>query len=397
GANAYGIPALHITRKVADAQLKRAGLDSLSTLEDRLDAGSYVSAELKGVSASGTVVFKHFKTPTYNVVGILRGTDRDNEEFVVVGAHYDHLGLKAPTMRTFKDGKLVKTRSEPQIHHGADDNASGTSGVIEIARMLAAGPRPRRSLVFVAFTAEETGLHGSKRFVEEPPVPLGKVVAMLNMDMIGRLDPETKELTVFGTGTAGELPDILKRAAAGSGLKVATSASAGGRSDHASFVRHRIPSLHFYTGNNPDYHKPSDTADKINADGGAKITRIVGQIVRELADGTQKLAFVEVEEPKRERPSGDTPVYRVVMGLAPAYAEDEKPGMAVDAVTAQGPAAMAGMKPGDRIILIGGKKIANIYDYMASTRGNKPGDAVEVVVLRDGRELKLLVTLAAAG
>jgi len=397
GANAYGIPALHITRRVADAQLKRARLDSLATLQDRLDGGSHVSTVLKDVAASGNVVFKHHKTPTHNVVGILRGTQRDNEEFVVVGAHYDHLGFKVPTMRTFKDGKLVKTHAQPEIHHGADDNASGTSGVIEIARRIAAGPKPRRSLIFVAFTAEETGLHGSKRFVDAPPVPLEKIVAMLNMDMIGRLDPESNTLTVFGTGTAVEFGDMLERAASAVDLKLATSEDAGGRSDHASFVRNQIPSLHFYSGNHSDYHKPSDTADKINAVGGEKITRLVGQIARELADGGQKLAFLTVKKPQREKPSGDAPVYRVVMGLAPAYAEDGKPGMPVDAVTAEGPAAMAGMKAGDRIIRIGGKKIANIYDYMAATRGNKPGDVVEVIVLRDGREVTLAVTLAAAG
>ena len=210
GAAAYGIPAFHITREMANAQLLRAcdashaGIPlghklaewvetELSTdvaaplafVQEFMDASSYLSGPLPQSVARGQAVFKKNSAPTSNVVGILRGVGPVANEFIVIGAHYDHLGIRKPMMRRFKAGKLVKDTLAPQIHNGADDNASGTSGLIEIARMFADGPRPRRSILFVAFTAEETGLHGSKHYVDNPSIPLDHTVAMLNMDSPG--------------------------------------------------------------------------------------------------------------------------------------------------------------------------------------------------------------------
>ncbi len=392
-SDAYGIPAFHITRATADAQLKRAGLGSLDEIQERLDAGGYATKGLSDIRATGRAVFKRNTVPTHNVVGVFRGEGALADEFVVIGAHYDHLGIRKPMMRKFKAGKLVSEKREPAIHNGADDNASGTSGIIEIARMFATRPRPMRSIVFVAFTGEESGLHGSKRFIEQAVVPLEKQVAMLNLDMIGRLDPSGGEVQVFGVVCGEEFGEIVERAAQSAGVDFAPSSDSGGRSDNAPFVRNNIPAMHFFSGHHGDYHKPSDDSDKINARGGARIASMVFTIADELARRDQRPTFRAV---KSKSQPGGTPTYRVVMGLAPGYTDDGKPGMSVDAVNSDGPADLAGMKAGDRIIRIGGKDVANIYDYMASTRKNNPGDTVEVVVLRDGKEITLQVTLTGA-
>ncbi len=395
GADAYGVPAFHVTRALADALLKRGGLDPLAALQKRADDGAYVSRALAKVHAKGKADFKTNTAPTRNVVAVLKADGPFADEFVVLGAHYDHLGVQKPMMRRFKAGKLVPDDSGPQIHNGADDNASGTSGLIEIARMLAAGPPPKRSVLFVAFTAEETGLHGSKYFVEHPPKPLSNMVAMLNMDMIGRMPPGKDMVQVFGVDCGESFRQILEPLAKAAGLTPAPSPDTGGRSDHASFIRHDIPSMHFFTGQHPDYHKPGDDADKINAEGGARVTKLVHDVALALCTRDDRPTFQAIKAKGTIEP-GDTPTYRVVMGLAPGYGDDGKPGMAVEAVSPDGPADLAGMKTGDRIIRIGGKKVANIYDYMAATRKNKAGDKVAVVVLRGGKEVSLEITLAPA-
>ncbi len=395
GADAYGLPAFHITRAVAGDLLRRGDMDDLDTLQKRLDAGAYASKSLKGVSATGQAVLNTRTAKAHNVVGKLTGRGPHADEFVIIGAHYDHLGIRKSNMRKFKAGKLVREDRPPAIHNGADDNASGTSGLIEIARSLASGPAPKRSILFVAFTAEETGLHGSKHYVEHPLVPLDKTVAMLNMDMIGRMPPGTDKVQIFGVGSGSTFDDIVERAATPLGLEIAPSHDTGGRSDHASFIRNSIPSMHFYSGNHEDYHKPSDDADKINAADGARIIQLVTQVTSTLLARDEPPAFQKMKKDSTV-PDGSTPTYKVVMGLAPGYGDDGKRGMAVDAVTAEGPAGIAGMKKGDRIVRIGGKSVANIYDYMAATRNNKAGDTVEVIVLREDKEITLEVTLSSA-
>ena len=394
-ADEYGIPAFHISRALADAHLSRAGTGSLDELQEKLDAGRYASTALKGIRVCGQAVFHKNRAPTRNVLGLLRGTGDSADEVVVVGAHYDHLGIRTPMMRKFKGGKIVQMKQKPQIHNGADDNASGTSGVIEIARMLSDGPRSRRSILFLAFSAEETGLHGSKYFVEHPTLPSGRIVAMLNMDMIGRMNRADRELQVFGIDSAQEFKEIVERVSASAGFTVAASPDTGGRSDHAPFIRKEIPAMHFFSGHHGDYHKPTDDTHKINVPDGAKVARLVGDVALELANSDAPPVYQEVKI-KTLDAKGGTPTYRVVMGLAPGYGDDGKPGMSVDAVSPEGPAEVAGMKAGDRIIRIGDKNVANIYDYMASTRKNNPGDVVEVVVLRDGEEFTLRVTLSSA-
>lgn len=397
GANAYGIPAFHVTRTMGDDMLTSSGMEPLSTLQRRLDAGSFASGWLAHKTVSGHAGFERVSAPTRNVQAMLAGAGPHADEVVVVGAHYDHLGIAKPMMRRFKGGKVVANSQEPEIHNGADDNASGVSGLIEIARMFTEGPRPDRSILFLAFTAEESGLHGSMNYVENPTVALDKTVVMLNMDMIGRMPPGARRVEVFGVGSGEGLSELLQREGRRAGLKIHPTGDDGGRSDHAPFIRKQVPALHFFTGQHSDYHKPTDDSHLINAKGGAKVATLVYRVAREIADRPERPAFREV---KSRTPKGKTdgplPSYRVVMGLAPGYGDDGIPGMKVEAVSPEGPADEAGMKPGDRIIRISHKKVDNVYDYMAGTRNNKPGDTVEVVVTREGKELTLSVKLAPA-
>ena len=396
GSDDYGIPAMQVTRELAEAVLRSARVKTLDELQEKMDRGENASSPVAHVMVSGKADFEKQSAPTRNVLGILRGSGPLADEYVVVGAHYDHLGIRKPMMRKFSKGKVLTDAVKPQIHNGADDNASGTSGLIESARMLAAGPTMKRSVLFIAFTAEESGLHGSKHFIQSNRIPLKSIVAMVNMDMIGRLKPGTHTVQVFGADTGVGLHELVRPHAANVGLKVAFAGGMGGRSDNASFDRKKIPAIHFYSGAHNDYHKPSDDANLINARGGAKITRLVVDVTRDLANRQTRIAFVQPKKVKKDPSAAGTPVYRVVMGLTPSYGDDGGEGMAVDAVSPEGPADLGGMKAGDRIVGIGGKPVRNIYDYMAATRKNKAGDAVDVAVLRHGKRLTLKVTLAAA-
>jgi len=397
GADAYGLPAFQITRAMADQMLTAAGMSTLDRLERQIDSGKTASGWLAHQTIRGQAGFKKVSAATRNVQAMLKGSGAHADEVVVIGAHYDHLGIREPIMRRFKDGKLVSERQPPRIHNGADDNASGVSGLLEVARLFVEGERPDRSILFVAFTAEESGLHGSQHYIESPPVPLDDTVTMLNMDMIGRMPSGSSTVSVFGATTGEGLADMVQAEGRWLWLKVLLTGDYGGRSDHAPFVRKKIPGMHFFTGQHRDYHQPSDDADRINAQGGAKVTTLVYRVADRIANLDRRPAFREVKaQGPKEQNDGPAPSYRVVMGLAPGYGDDGIDGMKVEAVTQEGPAEVAGMKAGDRIIEIGGKKVDNVYDYMAATRTNKPGDVVEVVVSRDGKEIKLQVTLASA-
>ncbi len=395
GPDDFGIPCLHVTRAVVAPLLAGAGLPSLADLQTKLDGGAYASAALRGVRAGGKAEFEATRVPTRNVLAMLPGRGPLADEIVVIGAHYDHLGIRKPMERRFRGGKLVREESAPAIHNGADDNASGVSGIIEAARLLAREKKPGRSVLFIAFTAEESGLHGSKHFVNEPTVPLERMTAMINLDMIGRMPEGRNSVEVFGDGSGTGVSDVLHRNAKTLGLEVAPADDMGGRSDHAPFIRNDIPAMHFFTGIHEDYHKPGDDTEKINVRDGARVTRLVHLVARDLAQVETRPQFVALPD-KAPAAAGGSPSFRVVMGLAPGYGDDGKPGMAVEMVSPEGPADLAGMKAGDRIVRISGKPVANIYDYMAATRSNNPGDVIEVVVLRDGQEVPLQVTLAGA-
>ena len=380
----YGLPALHVTRLFAERLLSAGGLESLGTLQDKLDGGAFASAALPGISVRGRAGIERETAATRNVMGIIPGKGRLAEEIVVIGAHYDHLGRVVPRQTFTSPAKRI-----PEIHNGADDNASGTAGVIELARIFGSRDNLRRSVMFVAFSGEESGLLGSKYFVKHPPVDLGRVVAMLNLDMIGRLREGSTKVQVFGTQSATEFEPMLERLAKKNGFELQGSAGGFGASDHTSFYINDIPSLHFFTGLHKDYHLPSDDADQINAQGAVALLAYVHDVAVEIIEADSRPTYQKVASSMGTSRSH----YRVRIGIMPSFADDGE-GLGVDGVSAGGPAEAAGIQDGDLIIREGGTEVRNIYDHMAALRKYKPGDQVDVVVLREGKELTFTVTLA---
>jgi hypothetical protein len=298
---------------------------------------------------------------------------------VVIGAHYDHLGY---------GGRGSRTPNSKDIHFGADDNASGTASLIELARRFGAMPnRQGRRLVFIAFSGEETGLLGSAYYCGKQPIfPLADTVAMVNMDMVGRLRDD--KLTVYGTGTAKTFSDLIDELNKKHQFKVTKVATGFGPSDHSSFYSKNIPVFHFFTGIHDQYHKPTDVVDTINVPGVRRITDLIEEVTVALAADARRPEYVKVagsSSPNRG-PSGPR------LGVVPDYA-DEKEGLLISGVSAGLPAEKAGLKGGDRIMDINGKTVKNIESYMAIMRGVKMGDQIDVSVLRDGKVQKFKVDL----
>lgn len=334
------------------------------------------------------IVRRHFETA--NVVGIVEGTDPAlRAEAVLIGAHYDHLGL---------GGRGSLAPDQRAIHYGADDNASGTAALIELARIFAQ-QRPRRTFIFAAFGGEELGLLGSNYYVRNPIIPLAQTVAMLNMDMIGRL--RQGRLTVGGIGSAAEwralVEEVNRRLAplrSGSSaeeaqglFRLTLNPDGFGPSDHASFYARRIPVLFFWTGTHEDYHKPSDTADKINYVGQTQIALFVAEIAREIDRLPQRPTYAVVRGETNMRATG----FRVYLGTIPNYAESDR-GVRLEAVREDSPAARAGLKGGDVIVKLAGRDVRNIYDYTNALSEMQPNVEYEIEVERDGRRLRLKIT-----
>jgi len=285
-------------------------------------------------------------------------------------------------------GSLAASK-EPQIHNGADDNASGTSGVLELAEYFSSHKdQMKRSILFILFSGEELGLLGSKHFVDNPTVPLNQIVAMINMDMIGRLNEN--RLTVYGTGTSPKWKPLLNKVNADSIFKYNFIDGGFGPSDHSSFYSKNIPVLFFFTGTHQDYHKPSDDVDKINFLGMEKVLNLVSGVVTDLVTNPEKIEFTKVqgEAPQQGRRMN----IRVYVGTIPDYSEQVE-GFKIAGVNDGSPAEKAGLKAGDIIIKFGDKPVKNIYDYMYAMQGYKPGDEVEVIILRNGQELKTTIKL----
>jgi hypothetical protein len=387
GNSSEQIPAIHIKRAAVDAILAAGGEPSLSELQAFLDAGhGPVSFALEGVTATGDVDYTVTELITRNVLGILPGSGPDRDEYVVIGGHHDHLGERGGT-----------------IHNGADDNASGTAGVIEAAYALAAVPDRNRSVLFMTFSGEEIGLLGSKHFVDNPTIPLDAIVAMLNMDMIGRLNRDTIDnmLEVQGLGTGDSLRAIVDRRAEDYNFKFIPDDSALGPSDHAPFYRAGIPALFFHTGLHPDYHAPGDDVEKVNASGGAEVTALVAAVALDVIALAEPPQYVVVDRPAVMVRAGSTQAQqsgapRVVIGIRPGEADESGlPGWSVGEVTPGGPAAHAGMQAGDRIVRVAGREVGGFGDYREAVREKKGGDVVDVVVRRGSQELTLSVTLQA--
>jgi hypothetical protein len=338
--------------------------------------------------ASVEVELAHTHTDAFNVVGRLVAKAPDRRDgVVVVGAHVDHLGLGGP-------GSLDPESRLP--HAGADDNASGTSTILEMARGLAQHPeRLRRDVLFVAFTGEETGVIGSTVFTKTPPGSLAMkdVVAMVNLDMVGRM--RNDRLNVLGGDSAPEWPALVQPACDAAGVVCTIGGDGYGPSDHMPFYAAGVPVLFFFTGPHDDYHKPSDTADKINAAGAAQVAR-VGQDVLVALGATDKLTYRAAPSPA---PAGDVRHSHASLGTIPDYsgAPTSEPGVLLAGVRPGGAADKAGIRRGDVLVKLGDHTLKSLEDFMFALDALQPGDVVRVVVARDGKHVELTATLGQAG
>ncbi|TVQ53090.1 MAG: M28 family peptidase [Phycisphaerales bacterium] len=316
-----------------------------------------------------------------NVGGVLPGRGELADEWIVIGAHYDHVGY----------GEFgTAPRYRGQLHPGADDNASGTAGLIILARTLSAyyeqsDADDLRSIMFLAFDAEESGLNGSRHFVDNPSIPLERISAMINMDMIGRL--RDQQISIMGVNTADGLESILREHVEQSGLTASTSPGTSGRSDDASFVRAEIPAVHFFTGLHPDYHTPRDVGHTVNPAGARDILRLVHHVAIDLASRSEKLSY---SEPGRTR-TPDRGYAPVRLGITPAMGEPVD-GVAIEGTAVDSNAERAGMQGGDIIVGWNDYIVTGMQDLVTRLRDHQPGDTVNIIVLRDDERVTLEVT-----
>jgi len=317
-----------------------------------------VTVELQKNSATG-----------HNVIGFI---DNKAANTVVIGAHYDHLG--------YGDEDHSLYRGVPAIHNGADDNASGTSALIELARYLKKSKWKNNNYLFIAFSGEELGLLGSGYFAKSGLFSKYNVNYMLNMDMVGRLDSTDRTLIVNGVGTSPAWNEVMK--VLPGDMKIKTTESGIGPSDHTSFYLKDVPVLHFFSGTHNDYHKPSDDADKINYGGMEDICDYMLSLIERL-DAKGKLGFTKTKESE----TGKVSAFKVTLGVVPDYAYEGE-GLRIDGVTDGKPASQAGLQAGDIIVNLGGEKIKDIYAYMAALGKFKKGDEVEVIYLRGSQEIR---------
>jgi hypothetical protein len=382
GGAVTGIGAVHIKRNFADKLFESQGLNLADYQVKMSESKTPSSFMFKDVNIKIETGVKEIQTESWNVAGYIEGNDPVlKNEYIVIGAHFDHLGMG-------ETGSLYRG-DEPQIHNGADDNASGTSGVLEIAEKFAnEKDRLKRSMIFITFSGEELGLLGSAYFVNNTPVPAPQMSTMINMDMIGRLN-DKDELIVYGTGTSSGWKDLLNTSN-NYNFNLAFHDDGFGPSDHSSFYQKNIPVLFFFTGTHTDYHRPSDDADKINYTGQEKILNYVYDVTHKINTAEEKPEYVNV--PRKEM--GTTGGWKVYVGTIPDYAANVE-GFKISGVNEGSPAQKGGIQADDIMISFGGKKITNIYDYVYALKEHVPGDVVEVIVKRNDEEIKLKVELGA--
>jgi hypothetical protein len=379
-----GILFVQIKEEVAGAWVRAAGKD-LNTIEEGIDSDvkprSFV---IPGVEVRENIDVERVVKTVHNVAAYLPG---ETDEYLILGAHYDHLGLG-------EQFSLAPSLAGT-VHPGADDNASGTAGVLELARHFAAGPKPKRGMLFITFAGEELGLLGSGYYANHPELPLDKAVAMINMDMIGRLKDE--KLFIGGAATGDTLKADVDAIAPRYSLHVdATDAGGYGSSDHTSFTAKQIPVLFFFTGLHGDYHKPSDTWDKINAPGAIEVLEFVADIADRIDHSPERPHFIRAAEKAEDPHAGTSSAgpggYGPYFGSIPDFAEPPT-GVRFADVHEGSPAGKAGLKAGDIMIKFGADPIKNLYDFTYALRAHKPGDEVEVEVLRDGKPFSTKVVL----
>jgi len=377
----YSIPVVQITRALADEILKNSG-NTVASLESKLNSNRVPGSFSTGVRINCSAEVIQKQVETQNVAALLPGNDPDLAgEYIVAGAHFDHLGLGGP-------GSGSRMPDTLAIHNGADDNASGVAAIIELAEKAAFEKKNRRSIIFAAFGAEESGLVGSKEFMLKPPAETSKITAMLNFDMVGRLDTAANSLSIGGTKTALETEEILSRL--NPGFNLLFSGEGTGPSDHSSFYLQNIPVFFFSTGAHSDYHTPTDDPSLINFKGEKKVVEYAYEILKELASRDKPLTFREESSQQRSARGGR---YKVTLGIMPDFAGIESRGLRVDAVTKGKPADIGGIKKGDIITAIDGKKVGNIYDYMNRLKTFEAGQTISVDVLRGDKPVVLIIRL----
>jgi hypothetical protein len=383
GPTDAGILFVQVKARVVESWFRLEGKD-LMAVEKEIDTDAKPrSFALPGVQVSENVDVERVVKTVHNVVGYLPG---ETDQYIIIGAHYDHLGL---------GGQFSLAPSlAGTVHPGADDNASGTSGVIELARYFSALPKQKRGILFMTFAGEELGLLGSGYYANHPELPLGKAVTMINMDMIGRV--RDGKLYVGGAGTGTTLRQDLDAAVPHFALHVDYSDNSGyGSSDHTSFTAKQIPVLFFFSGLHGDYHKPSDTWDKIDANAAIQVLELVAEVTQKIDSEATPPKFVRVEE--KENPhagvaAGSGSGYGPYFGSIPDFAEPPK-GVRFADITPGSPAAKAGLKAGDILVKFGADSIANLYDFTYALRAHKAGEEVDVEVLRGDKSVTAKVLL----
>ena len=380
GVSSSGIPVMSLTWAALDSVLSGDGRSIRSVQEGINGAQQPASFPMTATARLETNILK-IQDASANVLGVITGSDPAlRDEYIVIGAHFDHLGMGG-------QGSLVP--DTVAVHHGADDNASGTAGLLEIAEYLSSISNSlRRSILIAGFSGEESGLLGSNYFVNHPTIPLNTMRTMINMDMIGRI--REKQLVVEGVGTSPGFDSLLKALNRDTLFALTLKPDGFGPSDHAAFYGKDIPVLFFFTNMHTDYHKPSDTWEKLNYEGEAEVIRFVLNIVRELDAADQAPSFVRVAS---QAPQGDQRPMRVSTGAIPDYAYDGA-GLKLSGVRADSPAEKAGLLAGDVIVKFRDKTVTNIYDYMYILQELSPGDVVAVQVQRGESIISLTVTVA---
>ncbi len=405
---ALSIPIIMVSVEQAEEMVKIDG-KTLMGLRKEADERGGVTV-LPGARVSLDVAVKREPNKTQNVVGVLPGKGALAEQYIVIGAHYDHLGYGY-------FGSRAGQRAAGTLHPGADDNASGTAGLLMTAQIMAeryaampAGASAR-SIVFIGFSGEESGLLGSAHFIRNTPIKAEQVTAMLNMDMIGRVRFNKMDLT--GTGSAEGFDDLLQPLIDASGLTVRKLPGGSGPSDHATFYRANIPVLAFFSGIHRQYHMPEDFWWTVNTPGAMKVVDLAVKTAEMIVMRPEPLKFTtasgpgvsfddpsETETAKKDEPAGDMqapragPV-RIRFGIAPGTYDDDKPGVEIGDVYAGTSAAEAGLKTGDRLTKWNGQEIKGVEDWMPMLSKHKPGDKVEIVYVRDGQEITATCTLKA--
>lgn len=380
GGSIAGFSAVNVKKNFIEQLFQSEGISFKEVYDKIIETKKPSSFELKNAFAKISTEVKEVEATSWNVGGFLEGNDPElKNEWIIIGAHFDHLGMG-------EEGSLYRG-DEPQIHNGADDNASGTTGVLELAEKFASEKdQMKRSIAFFTFSGEELGLLGSNYLVNNLPFPVEDAVTMINMDMIGRM--KDSSLIVYGTGTSSSWKDILNKYNEYR-FKLTFNDEGFGPSDHSSFYGKKIPVLFFFTGTHEDYHKPSDDTEKINLTGEENILKYVYNVVSEIDQNNDRPDYLLVER----KATGQMFARKVYVGTVPDFASNVD-GYKISGVSEGSPAQLAGLQGGDIIISFGGKKISNIYDFTYALGDFVPGDVVDVIVKRGNEEITFQIKLA---